>query len=218
MNRYNPAISKLDMPARFFKLPVDSRGYPVPRFVEWIDGVPDFRVMDGRFLTKAIKQKLCWLCGDPLGRYMAFVIGPMCAINRTNAEPPSHLDCARFAVKACPFLTQPRRIRNAADLPSEGEEPAGFAIKRNPGVALIWVTESYRIYQAHAGREGMLFDLGEPTLLEWYAHGRKATREEVMHSINTGLPILREMAEQEGPDSITALEQQIERGLALVPQ
>ena len=27
-------------------------------------------------------------------------------MNRTSAEPPSHRDCAEFAVKACPFLTQ----------------------------------------------------------------------------------------------------------------
>jgi hypothetical protein len=68
------------MPARFARLPVDERGYPVPKFVERIDGKPDFRCVDGRWLTKTVQQKPCWLCGEKLGRHFAFVVGPMCAI------------------------------------------------------------------------------------------------------------------------------------------
>ena len=59
----------------------------------------------------------CWLCGQTLGKHMTFPIGPMCAITRTTAEPPSHLACAEYAVKACPFLSQPRMRRNERDLP-----------------------------------------------------------------------------------------------------
>jgi hypothetical protein len=42
------------MPARFARLPADERGYPVPKFVEWIDGKPDFRCVDSRWLTKTV--------------------------------------------------------------------------------------------------------------------------------------------------------------------
>jgi hypothetical protein len=213
MMTYNPAIQRLDMPARFLKLPVDTRGYPVPKFVEWIDGKPDFRVVDHRWLVKAVKQRLCWLCGEPLGRHMAFVIGPMCAINRINSEPPSHLDCARFAVRAYPFMVQPARRRNDENLPEGALDPAGIAIMRNPGAMVIWVTESYRPFQAN----GTLFKLGEPTKLEWYARGQPASRDEVMASINSGLPLLRELAEKDGPEGVAELEKNIERGLALVP-
>jgi len=211
---YNVAINRLDMPRRFLKLPVDSRGYPVPRFVEWIDGVPDFRCVDGRWLQHAVRFNLCWLCGEPMGRYMAFVIGPMCCINRVSSEPPSHLDCARFACKACPFLTQPKRIRNVHDLPEDGVNPGGIMIERNPGVAALWVTESYEMFEIPNGR---LFQVGEPVKIEWYARGRIATREEIMHSIDTGLPLLRDVAKKEGPEAIADLEQKITRGLALVP-
>jgi hypothetical protein len=213
MTTYNIAINRLDMPARMLKLPIDSRGFPIPKFVGYVNGKPDFRAVDPDFLVRAVRLKLCFLCGEQLGRHMAFVIGPMCSINRISAEPPSHLECARFAVKACPFLTQPKRMRNEYDLPDH-ENPGGEMIKRNPGVALIWVTESYRIMRDPNG--GVLFKVGEPNKLEWYAHGRIATREEIMRSIETGLPILREMAERDGPDAIDELNYQIERGLALV--
>jgi hypothetical protein len=213
MSRYNAAIGKLDIPARFLKLPVDERGYPVPRFVAWVDGKPDFRCIKPQWVATCVNSRLCWLCGEPLGRYMAFVLGPMCAINRINSEPPSHLDCARFAAKACPFLTQPRRPRNEHDLPDHREMP-GITIARNPGVALVWVTQKYVPVRTS---NGVLFRVGEPVNTEWFCRGREATRDEIMASINSGLPILAQIAEQEGPQAIEAFEQQVKRGLELVP-
>jgi hypothetical protein len=35
------------MPESVGRLPVDHRGYPVPWFVAWIDGKPEFRCADG---------------------------------------------------------------------------------------------------------------------------------------------------------------------------
>ena len=71
-------------PDRIKRLPVDHRGFPVPYFVVWIDGKPDFRlVMPGR-LGECFKNKICWICGEPLGRFLAFAIGPMCVFNRTT--------------------------------------------------------------------------------------------------------------------------------------
>jgi hypothetical protein len=214
MSRYNATISKLDMPARLLKLPIDERGYPVPKFVAFIDGKPDFRVARGGYAQQCRTGNLCWLCGERLGRYMAFVIGPMCAVNRVSSEPPSHLDCARFAVRACPFLAFPNRKRNEAELPDEGEEPGGVMLRRNPGVTLIWVTQHYQAFKANGG---VLMKIGEAVSTEWYCRGREARREEIMASIESGLPILRKLAEQEGPQAIAALEQQLQKGLELVP-
>jgi hypothetical protein len=211
---YNPAINKLDIPKRMLKLRVDERGYPVPKFVKWIDGKPDFRVADQNFLQRAFMQRLCWLCGEPLGRHMAFVIGPMCCINRVSSEPPSHLDCATFAVRACPFLTQPRRRRNDEGLPEDRIAAPGIPFDRNPGVSLVWVTESYTPMQAP---NGTLFRLGKPSLLKWYAHGRTATHEEIMESIDGGLPLLQAAARAEGPEAMAALHLAVAQGLALVP-
>ena len=212
---YNVAIKKLTMPARIKALPVDERGYPVPKFVKWIDGKPDFRVADSYFLRHAVQGRLCWLCGQPLGRFLAFVIGPMCAVTRTTSEPPSHRECARFACEACPFLTQPRRPRNEHDLPDGAVDPAGEFISRNPGVSALWMTENYKMFQV---RGGVLFKVGDPTEVEWWARGREATRDEVLHSISTGLPALRKIAVEESSEAMAALDAQVIVALSLIPE
>lgn len=209
---YNAAINRLDMPSRMLRLKIDERGFPVPRFVEWIDGKPDFRVMDKRFMRDAISKKLCWLCGEKLGKFMCFVVGPMCVINRVSSEPPSHLGCARFAAKACPFLTQPNRKRDENNLPGEAQNPAGVMIKRNPGACALFITEKYLPFRAG---NGTLINIGEPAAVEWYAHGRKATRDEVMKSIETGLPLL--YGQCRGYEDRQQLDGMISKGMALVP-
>jgi hypothetical protein len=186
-----------DLPSRMRSLPVDHRGFPVPWFVAWIDGKPDFPIAEGRKIMLAHRKGLCWVCGGALGRIKAFVIGPMCAINRTSSEPPSHLECARFSALHCPFLTKPRMKRvNGDDMP-HGTQVAGMMITRNPGVTLVWQTLRYSRFDD--GRGGSLFDIGQPHALEWYAEGRRAMRAEVEHSIATGLPALESMCEQD-PD------------------
>jgi hypothetical protein len=117
----------------------------------------------------------------------AFTIGPMCAVNRTSSEPPSHLECSRFSARNCPFLTRPRMKRvGEENLPCGAVTAAGEMIKRNPGVALVWVTKRYEAFPD--GKGGTLFDIGEPHAVEWYAQGREASRAEVLESIETGLP------------------------------
>lgn len=201
----------IELPIRMASLPRDERGYPVPRFVEWIDGKPDFRVIDGRHMAACVSSDLCWLCGQKLGAYKAFVIGPMCAINRINSEPPSHYVCARFAVRNCPFLTRPLATRNKRDLPADGEQPAGISIDRNPGCCAIWVAKSYTPFSPHAGGPGVLFRMGEPQRVEFWAHGNIATRSEVERSVHGGLPFLEEMARQDGPQAQRALREQVDQ-------
>lgn len=202
------------LPPRFQALPLDERGYPVPWFVAWIDGQPDFRVVRENGIAIAHNEKRCWLCGEKRGRFGAFVIGPMCAVNRVSSEPPSHLDCAQFAATACPFLTRPMAKRNERDMPDETKAAAGEMIKRNPGVALVWVTERYDAFRAPGG---VLFQLGDPHDVFWYAHGRAATRQEVLASIDSGLPLLNDMAAKEGVRALDALSAQLTRALDLVP-
>ena len=126
-------------PPRFMcPLPIDKRGYPVPAFVEWINGEPEFRAMNPRFLVKAINQRLCWTCGQPLYGEEVFVIGPMCAVNRISSEPPSHRECALYAALNCPFLSKPQMVRRKDGLPGDfGKNAAGVMIERNPGVTLL---------------------------------------------------------------------------------
>jgi hypothetical protein len=206
------------MPRRIERLPRDRVGRPVPWFVAWIDGKPDFRVIGPGKLQAAVSQGLCWVCGVPFLRQedRAFVIGPMCAVNRVSAEPPSHADCAVFSAMHCPFLATPQMVRRERHLPEAAKRPAGIMIRRNPGVALVWVTR-YKSWHQERDGDGVLFRIGDPVRALWFARGREATRAEVLASIDSGLPILREAAEADGPDAVAALERMHQDALALIP-
>lgn len=143
----------------------------------------------------------------------------MCAINRISPEPPAHRDCAVYSAKVCPFLATPQMVRREGGLPENRIDPAGMAIPRNPGVALVWVTRTYARVRALGGAPGHLYHLGEPTGLHWYAQGRDATRAEVLASMDSGLPILRAACERDADpaESRAALDRDHDRALTLIP-
>jgi hypothetical protein len=201
-------------PPRIAKLPRNHAGYPVPWFVAWIDGQPDFRVIRANGIDDALRFSTCWLCGGPLGSNAAFVIGPMCAVNRVSAEPPSHRDCAIYAAQACPFLTNPSMRRRDTNLPQDASAPDGDMICRNPGVALVWITRAWRPMPGYR-----LFEVGTPLHTLWFAEGREATRTEVLAAIDSGMPILRRSAEQDPQPkkALAALEAQHAEALRLIP-
>lgn len=180
-------------PASVLSLPRDVRGYPVPWFVKWFGGRPDFRVIDAPKFDRALAGRRCWICGDRLGRYLAFVVGPMCTVNRISSEPPSHRACAIYAATHCPFLTTPRMHRQDHNLPVH-RDPAGIMLEHNPGVCAVWVTLRFRL--AHV-RNGRLIEMGEPTDVLWYRDGRVATRAEVIEAMNKGMPKLVELCRSE---------------------
>lgn len=207
MPSYNAAIRAIPMPARIQSLPVSSKGFPVPWFVAWIDGEPDFRVIRPSGIALAHNHRKCWVCGQPMGRYFAMSLGPMCCINRTIAEPPSHRECAIYSAMACPFLSNPRMRRNEADMP-EHIGMAGNGIKRNPGATAVWMTRGYRPFRPPSsvrGPEDVLFTFDDPTEVLWFAEGRLATRSEVEASIDSGIHVLEADAARQGAEAIAAL-------------
>jgi hypothetical protein len=206
----NAAIRDIPLPERLKGRPVSERGFPVPWFVSFINGQWDFVNLDPRKIVEAYKRELCFLCGSKLGQYKAFVIGPMCSINRVSAEPPAHRECAEYAVRACPFLARPNMRRNEKAALGKPEAVPGIMIEHNPGATLIWITKTFR-------PEHGLFHLGEPLEVAWYAEGRKATRAEIDAAIAKGLPLLRKQAAGDGPDAIKELDQYIKRAEKLLP-
>lgn len=205
----------IPIPTRMRGLPRDRHGRPIPWFVHvYDDGSPDFRVIRRSGIPEAYRFKLCWVCGQPRGQWVAFVAGPMCAVNRVSAEPPSHRDCAIYSATACPFLATPSMNRRERGLPEEHVDPPGITCWRNPGVALVWVTRDWNPFRAP---DGALFRFGDPAEVLWFANGRPAAREEVQHSIDTGFPLLQEAAAQDGPDALAELDRQLAVALALLP-
>jgi len=198
-------LGNAPMPANMAALPRNAQGYPIPWFVATLpDGSRDFRIASGERWHDAVRFNKCWVCGRTYGRFMSFLIGPMCAVNRITAEPPCHHECAVYSARCCPFMAAPQMRRRESGKPEESGPPAGVAIERNPGVGLVWTTRQYRIMRVaqQAGPDGevavqagKLIQLGDPTRLEWYAEGRDATLAEIRESMRTGLPLLEQAAD-----------------------
>jgi hypothetical protein len=188
-----------DLPYRMADLPIDpQRGIPVPWFVDWVDGKPEFRLASGAKWLQATRQKLCWVCGKRLGAYLCFVLGPMCGVTRVTSEPACHRECARWSARFCPFLARPHMTRRGQEELAErgAETTGGVLLKRNPGVSLLWSARDYEVFRPKDG--GMLISVGNAIAWEWWAEGRTATRAEVEESIRTGIPLLEEVARQDG--------------------
>lgn len=214
------ALDTVTMPPSIARLPRNKVGYPIPWFVATLDdGSRDFRIAGGEQAYLARTLKLCWICGGALGAYGAFTIGPMCAVNRVSAEPPAHRACAIYSAMVCPFLSVPSMRRREAGKPDDLVEAAGVSLRRNPGVALVWVSRRWQHFQPDRGAPGWLCDVGDPTETLWYCEGRAATRDEVLASIRSGLPLLEEVADGDARPAAARkyLAEQVEAALKLVP-
>lgn len=210
-------------PRRIAKLPHDRAGRPVPWFVQWFDGptwseagdgTPDFRVTDERKIFRALKERRCFICGEPFhGPTETFPIGPMCVVNRISAEPPSHYDCAEHAVHVCPWMLNPAKGRREANLPEGKIDPAGM-VGRNPGVIVLWKT---RGHEAIRVRGTTLLELGPPARLTWWAEGRPAEAREIAESFASGVQLIYDQAQEEGPRGLQILRANLARALPLLP-
>jgi hypothetical protein len=214
------------LPDRIARLPLDPlRNLPVPWFVAWLrDGkectpgfpgaLPDFRIIGHNRIAHAHHGHVCWMCGEAMGSFCAFPLGPMCTVSRTVSEPPCHRECAEFALCACPFLLNPKRGRRPFDF--DVVPAAGVPIARNPGAYALWVTKSYKPFHVSGGNGGVLFEVGEPTEVVWYQEGRKATRAEVLESLESGLPSLRDLCPD--ADGMAELDRAVACAMKFVPK
>lgn len=182
------------MPRAMRQLPKDEAGRPIPFFVPMVDGKPDFRLADTAKMATAERNGLCLLCGTQLHRVRqtsvrkgTFVAGPMCLINGVSSEPPHHLACAEWSVRACPFLTKPLKERRRTALPDEASTPGGIMIERNPGVSALITSWRWSVFKADYGGEGLLWSFSAVADVVWMAEGRDATLAEVLESIETGI-------------------------------
>jgi hypothetical protein len=180
-----------------------------------IDGAPDFRIVAAGKVAEAVRFHRCFICGDELGRWLTFAVGPMCTINRTAPEPSAHKDCALYAVQACPFLTRPGMRRREAGLPAglavETHAP-GATVAHNPGVTALWTTREQQPFADDKG--GVLFRMGEPSEVLWYAEGRTATRAEVLEALEGEREVLRGLT---GAGEEAALQAAYDKALKYAP-
>jgi hypothetical protein len=184
------------LPERLKYLRVNSRGYPVPFFVQWMkdekpcrpgEGEPDFQITSEDALVSCIRDSACWVCGQRLGVFRAYVLGPIAAINRISREPPSHLECAEFAAKACPFMVNPQMVRPKVKATNVIVD--SMMLPENPGISIVWVVRNF-MRMKRDGNGGILFDIGEPIRATWWKKGRPATPGECAEALAIIVPRL----------------------------
>lgn len=205
-------VSLPPVPRRMAGLPVNEKGYPVPWFVPWMDGKWEFRAVRPESVSEAFRLHKCWICGGTLGKFRVFVIGPKGAINRINSEPPSHLECAEYAARVCPFLIHPNAKRREANMPTH-HNATGLDPK-NPGVYLLWVSTHATAFRS---RGSLLFDIGEPAAVHWRASGKPATRDEAQDAVEKGAIELAAMIVDVDPTGINAIRIATEKVLQYLP-
>ncbi len=110
----------MQIPDFLSHLPV-FKGLPVPYTVMWINGIPDFRVIDHTRKANCVMDKRCAICGKNLGEYAWFIGGPKSLVESfLFMDPPQHEHCARFSLQACPFLSGVTTEPNTAKPIPEG--------------------------------------------------------------------------------------------------
>lgn len=183
-------------PKRWVNRPIH-RGYPVPWFCAVIDGVPDFRIADTVKFDMAVKFSFCWLCGQPLGSNRFFVVGPMCTLNHITSEPPSHRDCAIYALETCPHMINPNAKYREANRPDGTQAPAGEPVFTNPGTQVLWKSSDYHAFNVDSG--GVLIDIGNPEYVEWWHRGERAGFGQASYALGVAAgTLLRQNAEKAG--------------------
>lgn len=100
-------------------LPVDERGYVIPYFATYVDGKPDFRLLNISKQETCIKYNKCAVCGKKLidGVYY-FISGPMGFLNQVSTDPAMHKECAEYSLKVCPHLLYQNAERRHTNLPT----------------------------------------------------------------------------------------------------
>lgn len=187
------------IPPRMRSRPIDHRGFPVPWFVsnKTHDGLWDFVALDAARLDMAFRMGLCTLSGEPLGRHVAFVVGPMCIINRVAAEPPCIPELGEWAAQVCPFMSRPLAKRLNVDA-STVQSPPGIMVADNPGGCVVWTVKRTDFERDKSG----LYHFGDPTSVTWWTKGRKATPDEARALFAAWAAKLEAMASEEGDGAL----------------
>jgi hypothetical protein len=150
----HPSIRDLPMPERMQRLPLTEQGFPRLFFAPVKDGHVILRSVDVAKFHRCIQERLCWLCGEPLGPLMTFVVGAANTCTKLTFEPPCHYECAAYAMRACPFITNPEmRYRTAA-----WEHPGRFA---------LYTTSYYTVGPVTSGWPAALITMGIPERIDW---------------------------------------------------
>lgn len=100
-------FENIEMPERVKKLSRDPRGFPIPYVILVDENGAHFKINDESKVQKALKYKLCAICGYGMkSGDMWLAGGPLSAFHPDGAfnDTPMHYECGKYALQVCPFL------------------------------------------------------------------------------------------------------------------
>jgi hypothetical protein len=157
------------------------------------DGTPFFTVNDDRRAWRALREDLCAICGERLGRWRWFVGGPKSAFDEHGwyLDLPGHHECMTFALATCPYLALPKYL-GRVDVADPSKLPPEARILLDETV----IPERPALFVAVAGdvieaqERGLLFPYLRPARphlgFEFWLHGKQIP-------LHRAIPILRGM-------------------------
>jgi hypothetical protein len=107
------------IPKELAHLKIDERGYPVPFFVPYVNGKPNFRFTDHEKIWESVESNRCGVCGKKLYKDYSYIITGVIGMgNRVSSDAAMHRVCAEFALVSCPHMFYEKATRKE-DAPSE---------------------------------------------------------------------------------------------------
>lgn len=180
----------IEIPKRLRTRPKDRRGYPVP-VVVMVDAAkrPHFTVSDAAAVDRVGRKRLCGLCGKPLDAGAWFVGGPRCFLDPFGAfvDPAMHEDCARYAIRVCPYLAAPSYAKRIDDKTVDAAALVpGMAVGQHVGASpddrpVLFGLAGCASYERVEVAPGQIIfrPAGPWTGQEWWVHGRQVDAAEL---------------------------------------
>lgn len=144
------------IPPRMRKLPQDSRGYPIPVFLDRGDGTSNFKEMNREVVLSNLRHRRCNICGSRMGARIVFVGGPKSCENSSFGDPPFHRECALYAAKVCPYILIGGWDRSKGRDAEAWKELAPDA-DLGPKVNYLYETRSFELSRIHGGTGALFF-------------------------------------------------------------
>jgi hypothetical protein len=184
-------------PDRIARLDVDPRGYAIPwNVLRGPRGEAFFTVNDDRKHWRALRQGLCPICGEILGRWKWFVGGPRSAfeVNGWYLDLPMHHECCTYALETCPYLAMPKYLKRV-DVADPSKLPAAARILIDetitPERPELNVAVAGNQIEGHAGPSALSLPYVRPCrpalAYEFWRHGLKISLSEAMPMLQRAL-------------------------------
>ncbi len=149
-----------DVPPALAARPWDERRHlPIPVVAEF-EGEVNFAAINSEVALEMARQRMCGLCGQEMGYWVAFLGGPKSAEQGTYGDPPMHPDCAEAAVLLCPHiaLSHHRRVSDARQAQLAAGHPVTVHegwVEDKPDEWVMYITRQYEIDMRPAAGGGV---------------------------------------------------------------